>query len=84
MRPSSGARTPIAAIKGFATEKANAMPGVLAVLTGADWSAEGLGRAPCLWAVPFRDGRPMNEVTPPMLASDRARFIGDTVAIVGR
>ena len=71
-----------AAIKGFTTEKAKALPGVLAVLTGADWSAEGLGRAPCLWAVPFRDGRPMNEVTLSILASDRVVFIGEPVAIV--
>jgi carbon-monoxide dehydrogenase large subunit len=61
---------------------ANGMPGVLAVLTGRDWEAAGLGRSPNLWTVTSRDGRPMKEVKRPILTADRVRHVGDTVAIV--
>ncbi len=36
------------------------MPGVPAVLTGADWQADGLGVLPVVHPVDFRNGRPMN------------------------
>ena len=70
-----------AKILGFSTEKAKAMPGVLAVLTAQDWHEAGLGSAPCLWEVNFTDGTPMNEVPRPILARDTVRYVGDTVAL---
>ena len=71
-----------ARILGISTEAAAAMPGVLAVLTAADWVADGLGELPCIAPVDFSDGRPMNEALRPALAADQVRHVGDTVAVV--
>ena len=71
-----------AIIKGFSTDKAKAMPGVLAVVTAEDWRAAGLGEAPVLWEIASRDGQPMNEIARPILTEDCARFVGDTLAMV--
>ncbi len=66
--------------------EALAAPGVLAVYTGADVAADGLGNLPCL--VPFMlplkrpDGSPMFVPPRPALARDRVRFVGDYVAMV--
>ena len=37
---------------------------------------------PCVTAVPFDDGRPMNEVNRPVFARDTVQHVGDTVAAV--
>ena len=71
-----------AVIRGFVTARALAVPGVLAVLTAWDWRDQGLGRSPCLWLQPQRDGTPMRPITRPILADDRVRHVGDTVALV--
>ena len=71
-----------AKIRGFVTDKAKAIPGVLAVLTAADWSEQGLGESPCLWDLPQRTGEPMARIMRPILTADRARYVGDTVALV--
>jgi len=42
-------------------ELALAVPGVLAVLTGADYAADGLGSIPCDMSRNRRDGSPMYE-----------------------
>ncbi len=64
-----------------------ALPGVLAVLTGADYAAAGLGSIPSgsdlirLPGTPADQGfafRPQH----PALAQGRVRFVGDTVAMV--
>jgi aerobic carbon-monoxide dehydrogenase large subunit len=63
------------------TAAAEAAPGVLAVLTGADWKASGFGDLP----VPGEDRRQRaNMFRPPYpaLVSDRVRFVGDYVAFV--
>lgn len=57
-------------------------PGVLAVLTGQDAKADGLGEIPCLVPVTNADGTPRGETPRPVLALDRVRFVGDPVAIV--
>ena len=64
------------------TSAAQAMPGVLAVLTGEDYAAEGLGML--TGAVPFkrRDGSPMYRPPRPALTRDRVRHIGQAVAVV--
>jgi carbon-monoxide dehydrogenase large subunit len=71
-----------ARIRGIDTAAATAMPGVLRILTGADWRAEGLGVSPVLWMITSRDGTPMNEAKRPILVSDRVRHVGDTIAVV--
>ena len=71
-----------ATIDAIRIEPALAMPGVLAVPTGKDWLAAGLGRSPGLWLVTSRDGTPMNEVCRPMIVDGRVRHVGDTVAVV--
>ena len=64
------------------TDQALALPGVLAVLTGADYRADGLGLIPCLDECQKRDGSPMWVPPHPALATDRVRYMGDCVAMV--
>ena len=75
-----------ARIRSIDTSEALAMPGVIAVLTGADAAADGLGLLPCLvkQMLPlFRpDGSPMFDPGRPVLAADHVRFVGDYVAFV--
>ncbi len=58
-----------------------ALPGVAAVLTGADLARDGIGSMRALWQVQTPDG-PMREPPRPALAHDRVRFVGEAVAIV--
>ncbi len=62
--------------------RARAMPGVLAVITGADLAADGLGGIPPVASTVGRDGKPMVATSMPVLAADRIRFVGEAVAIV--
>ena len=71
-----------AAIRGIDTAAAAAAPGVVAVFTGADVEADGLGGVPCGWQVTDRHGNPMIEPPHPILVSDRVRHVGDQVAVV--
>jgi aerobic carbon-monoxide dehydrogenase large subunit len=64
------------------TEAAKAAPGVLAVLTGADWEASGFGDLPRANQRKRRDGRPMYKPANPGLVKDRVRWAGDYVAFV--
>ncbi len=57
-------------------------PGVLAVLTGADVAADGLGNLPTDSARKRRDGSPAFTPPRPALARDRVRHVGDPVALV--
>ena len=60
-----------------------AMPGVVAIFTGAEMSlADQLGGLPCGWGVTDRHGQPMAEPPHPLLVTDRARHVGDNVALV--
>jgi aerobic carbon-monoxide dehydrogenase large subunit len=61
---------------------ARAMPGVLAVVTGADLAAGGYGGLKCLPPLKNRDGTPMKKPTRPALPTDKVRFVGDPVACV--
>ena len=47
---------------------ARAAPGVVAVFTGADMAADGIGGLPCGWLINSKDGSPMNEPPHPVLA----------------
>src|SRR5215468_10169749 len=64
------------------TDKAKAAPGVLAVLTGADWEASGFGDLPVPGGLKRRDGSPIYRPRFPALVKDRVRWIGDCVAFV--
>jgi carbon-monoxide dehydrogenase large subunit len=57
-------------------------PGVVAVLTGKDVEADGLGGLPCGWGITSRDGKPMIEPKWPVIAFDTVRYVGDIVAVV--
>ncbi len=73
---------PHARILGIDTAAAAAMPGVVAILTAADFEAAGVGGLPCGWAVKSKDGSPMIEPMHPVLASGKVRHVGDPVAVV--
>jgi len=63
-------------------EQASAMPGVLAIFTGADLAAAAIGNLPVGWIVPHTKGGPMVQPPHPVLASERVRHVGDPVAFV--
>jgi carbon-monoxide dehydrogenase large subunit len=71
-----------AAIRGIDRSSVAAMPGVLAVLTGEDAKADGLGNLICGWMVKSKDGAPMKMGPHPLLAQGKARYVGDPVAVV--
>src|SRR6266851_4444254 len=73
---------PHARIRSIDTAKAKAAPGVLAVLTGADWAASGFGDLPVPGGFKRRDGSPMYRPKYPALVKDRVRWVGDYVAFV--
>ena len=56
-------RSPMAhaRIAGINTADALAVPGVVAVLTGQDMAADGVGGLPCGWGITSKDGTPMAE-----------------------
>lgn len=71
-----------ARILGIDVADALAMPGVVAVLTGADMEADKVGSLPCGWQIHSKDGSPMKEPPHYPLARDRVRYVGDAVAVV--
>ncbi len=77
-------RSPHAAarILSIDTNAASARPGVLAVLTGADLTADGLGGLDTPILRSRRDGTPMVKPLYPVLCTDSVHFGGDPVAIV--
>src|SRR5262245_44173461 len=70
-----------ARIRSIDTSKAKAAPGVLAVLTGADWQASGWGDLPVPGGLSRRDGSVFKPPYP-ALAKDVVRWVGDYVAFV--
>jgi carbon-monoxide dehydrogenase large subunit len=71
-----------ARIRSIDVARAKAAPGVLAVLTGADWQAAGWGDLPVPDGMRRRGGGPMYRPRFPALVSDRVRWVGDYVAFV--
>ncbi len=71
-----------AKILSIKTDGARAAPGVLAVITAADWKNAGLGELPSHTGLKRRDGSPMFKAAYPVLAEDRVRWVGDPVAFV--
>jgi aerobic carbon-monoxide dehydrogenase large subunit len=70
-----------ARIRSIDTTKAKAAPGVLAVLTGADWRASGWGDLPVPGGLKRRDGSVFRPPYPALVA-DHVRWVGDYVAFV--
>ena len=71
-----------ARIRGVDIRAAQQMPGVLAVLTGADWAAEKFGAMLPVLPRKRRDGSPMFLPPRPSLAHERAMLVGDPVAFI--
>src|SRR2546423_5998437 len=71
-----------ARIKRIDAKAAMAMPGVLAVLTGADLAGDKLGNLICGWMVHSKDGTAMKMAPHPALAQTKACHVGDPVAVV--
>jgi aerobic carbon-monoxide dehydrogenase large subunit len=71
-----------ALIRGIDTNAALAAPGVLAVYTGADYEADGLSMPKANMPRKKRDGSPMFAPQRPALVRERARYVGDPVAMV--
>ena len=57
------------------------MPGVLAVMTGEDFTD--VGGNPAGWLINSRDGTPMKEPKRPVLAHGKVRHVGDAYAVGG-
>ena len=71
-----------ARIRAIDTAAARAAPGVVAVYTGADYEADGLGMPKATMPRKKADGSPMFAPQRPALVSDRVRYVGDPVAMV--
>jgi carbon-monoxide dehydrogenase large subunit len=71
-----------ARITGIDSAAAATASGVVAIYTGQDLAADGVGGLPCGWQIHSKDGSPMHEPPHPVLAIDRARHVGDPVAVV--
>ena len=69
-------------IKAIDTDTAKAMPGVVAVYTGADLAPMNYGPLKCVMGFSNRDGSPMTKPLRKALATDKVRFVGDPVAVV--
>ena len=61
---------------------AKKMPGVVAVLTGDDFAADGVPDMPCLLSVNSKDGKPNLVPSYPAVAKGRVRHVGQPVALV--
>src|SRR6266481_1573027 len=57
-----------AKIKSINAKPALSMPGVLAVFTGEDLKADGVGSLPCGWGITGKGGHPMKEPAHPVMA----------------
>jgi carbon-monoxide dehydrogenase large subunit len=71
-----------ARIRSIDATSAKAAPGVLAVVTGADWEASGWGDLPAASGNKRRDGSPAYRPRYPALVKDRVRWVGDYVAFI--
>lgn len=71
-----------AIIRSVDTAAAKTAPGVLAILTYADWKASGFGDLPVPSSRKRRDGSPMYRPRYSALVNERVRWVGDYVAFV--
>jgi carbon-monoxide dehydrogenase large subunit len=77
-------RSPLAhaRIRSIDSKAAEAVRGVLAVFTGSDMAADGVGGLPCGWGITQKDGTQMAEPAHAPLAREFVRCVGDQVAVV--
>jgi carbon-monoxide dehydrogenase large subunit len=71
-----------AKIKSIDTKAAEKMPGVVAVLTGAQLATDKIGNLICGWMIHSKDGSPMKMAAHPALAAGTVNHVGDAVAVV--
>ena len=71
-----------ASINGIDSSAATATAGVVAVFTGADLQADGIGDLPCGWLVKSKDGSDMVQPPHPPIATERVNYVGEPYAIV--
>lgn len=71
-----------AVIEGIDAKAASAAPGVVAVLTGEDLAADGIGPLICGVVVTSDDGEPHRAPAHPALAQGKVNHVGDHVAVV--
>lgn len=71
-----------AQITSIDTSAAENMAGILAVLTGADYAADGMGQITGGAPLKRRDGSPMVRPPRPALTRDRVHHVGQAVAII--
>ncbi len=69
-------------LRGIDTAAAKAAPGVVAVFTGADLDAAGVGGLICGWVVTQTNGEPHKAPKHPVIAVDKVRHVGEPVAMV--
>jgi carbon-monoxide dehydrogenase large subunit len=58
------------------------MDGVIDVLNGEQLTGDGIGNIICGWAITSKDGSPMNMGAWSALATEKVRYVGDSVAVV--
>jgi carbon-monoxide dehydrogenase large subunit len=77
-------RSPVAhaRIRGIDLSAALDVPGLVAVLTGEDYAADGLGNIPCASIPPSITGGPYHPTPFPPLAQERVLAVGSGVAFV--
>lgn len=77
-------RSPHAHAKVISIDSSRALEvaGVVAVFTGADMAADGIGGLPCGWGITGTDGSPMAEPVHPPMVVDTVRHVGDQVAVI--
>ncbi|MEQ8706717.1 MAG: xanthine dehydrogenase family protein molybdopterin-binding subunit [Phaeodactylibacter sp.] len=71
-----------AKINNLDTSRAEKMDGVVKIYTGKDIAESGINGIPTGWQVNFKNGDTMKEPPHPLLVADKARYMGDGVAVV--
>ncbi len=71
-----------AKIKTIDISAAKSLPGVVAILTGAELANDKIGNLICGWMIHSKDGTPMKMAPHPALASGKVNCVGDAVAVV--
>jgi len=71
-----------ARIRSIDTSAAEKMPGVIAVLTGAQLAGDKIGNLICGWMIHSKDGSPMKMAPHPAIAAGKVNHVGDAVAVV--
>ena len=66
----------------ISVERAQALHGVLKIVTAREWEAAGNGSLICVHPIHFTDGRQMNDSHRPVFAANKVCHVGDIVAAV--